>query len=192
MSGEDYIPVCRSEEKVKKHNFHFVVPRSMKERLKNLDVFEKSLNFSQTIKCILKELAPMIKVKQKWGEQQMSRYLHVSEDEEEKRDHVYAYLDEDVYRELKSIHQDLNFYSIGQIVRGFCEFFLDLADEHGKGLFEELERNFKEWERIARNFRLTLREELQHLLRIIPLLRGGKGHLTLYDSHFTPFYILRL
>ena len=191
MNREKYIPLC-GEEQVKKHNFHFIIARSIKERLKNLDVFEKSLNFSQTIRRILSELAPLIKVKHKWGEQQMSRYIYVSEDEDEKRDHVYAYLDEDVYRELKLIHQDLNFYSIGQIVRGFCEFFLDLADEFGKGLFKVLERNFKEWEVIARTLRLTLREELQHLLRIIPLLPGGKGHLTLYDSHFIPFYILRL
>jgi hypothetical protein len=190
MTGENYIPLC--EEQVKKHNFHFVIARSMKERLKKLDVFEKSLNFSQTIKRILSELAPLIKVKHKWGEQQLSRYVYVSEDEDEKRDHVYAYLDEDVYRELKLIHQDLNFYSIGQIVRGFCEFFLDLADEFGKGLFKVLARNFNEWEEISGAFRLTIREELQHMLRIIPLLRGGKGILTLYDSHFTPFYILRL
>jgi hypothetical protein len=190
MAGEEDIALCEGQKK--KHNFHFVLARSMKERLKNLDVFEKSLNFSQTINRILSELTPLIKVKHKWGEQQRSKYLYVSEDEDEKRDHVYAYLDEDVYRKLKLIHQDLNFYSIGQILRGFCEFFLDLVDEFGRGVFKVLARNFEKWKDISSAFRLTFREELQHLLRIIPLLPGGKGILTIYDSHFTPFYIRRL
>jgi hypothetical protein len=180
------------EEQEKKHNFHFVLARGMKDKLKNLDVFEKSLSFSQTIARILSELAPVIKVEHTWGEQQMSRYAFVSEDPDEVRDHVYTYIDEDVYREMKLIHQDLNSYSMAQILRGFCEFFLELVDLHGKDVFKVLAANYERWKKDAEDCRLTMREKLQHMLRIIPHILGGNGILTIYDRHFSPLYILRL
>jgi hypothetical protein len=176
----------------KKHEFHFVVPRSMRENLKKLTVFEKPTCFSKTVVKILEALRPVIKVEHKWGEQRMSKYRYVSDDPDEKRDHVHTYLDEDVYRELKLIHQDLNFYSISQIVRMFLDFFLELVKEHGKNVFSILAENYKRWEEDAKDFRLTLREAVRQLYRILPWIEGGNGNLTIYNDTFTPLYFLRL
>jgi hypothetical protein len=66
------------------------------------------------------------------------------------------------------------------------------VDLHGKDVFKVLARNYKKWKKMAKNFRLTVREELQHLLRFLPLIPGEKGLLTVYDIHFTPLYMLRL
>jgi hypothetical protein len=184
--------VYEMKDEQKKHEFHFVIPRGMRKKLKELTVFKKPLGLSGIIVEILKKLRPVVKVEHKWGEQRMSRYRYVSENKNEKRDHVHAYLDEDIYRELKLIHQNLNFYSIGQILRGFLEFFLDLVEEHGNNVFSFLARNYKRWEEDARDLRLTLREQIRQLYKILPRIEGGNGHLTVYDDTFTPFYILRL
>jgi hypothetical protein len=181
-----------AEKKRKKHKFHFVIPESMGEKIKNLDVFEEPMGFSETVAEILSELAPVIKVEHDWGEQRMSKYGYVSDDPDEPRDHVCVYLDEDVYRELKLIHHDLNFYSIAQIVRGVCEFFLELVDEVGDDVFEVLARNYERWEKDVEECRLTNREKATLLLQLIPLLPGKKGLITLYDKYFTPFYRFRL
>jgi hypothetical protein len=180
------------QDKQKKHEFHFVIRRSMRERLKKLTVFEKPLCFSAIIKKILKVLRPAIKVEHKWGVQRMSKYRYVSPDPDEERDHIHVYIDKDVYRELKLIHQDLNFYSIGQIMRMFLDLFLELVEEYGKNVFKYLKRTYKEWRDIAKNFRLTLREEVRQLNKILPMIEGGNGHLSIYDSTFTPFWIRRL
>jgi hypothetical protein len=179
-------------DKQEKHEFHFVIPRSMKKKLRELTVFEKPIGFSKTVVEILSALRPVIKVEHKWGEQRMSRYRYVSTDPDEKRDHVHAYLDEDVYREIKLIHQDLNFYSISQIVRMFLDFFLELVKEHGKDVFSILAANYKKWEEDARDLRITIREEVRQLEQIIPIIEGGRGNLTIYDDTFTPLYFLRL
>jgi hypothetical protein len=178
--------------KQKKHKFHFVIPESMREKIKNLDVFQKSMGFSKTVGEILSELAPVIRVEHDWGEQRMSKYTYVSEDPDEPRDHVCVYLDEDVYRELKMIHHDLNVYSIAQIIRGVCEFFLELVDEFGIDVFDVLARNYERWEKDAEECRLTHRQKAALLLQIIPLLPGNRGLLTMYDKHFAPFYRFRL
>jgi hypothetical protein len=180
------------QDKEKKHEFHFVIARTIREHLKNLTVFKKPMSFSGIIAEILKILRPVIKGEHKWGEQRMSKYRYVSEDKDEKRDHVHTYLDEDVYRELKLIHQDLNFYSIGQIVRGFVDFFLELVKEHGDNVFKELKKIYKRWKEQANSDRLTLREYLRHIWRLLPFIEGGNGHLSFYDNSFTPFWIIRM
>jgi hypothetical protein len=178
--------------KKKKHEFHFVIPRNMTESLKKLRVFKKTMGFSKTVTKILKVLHPVIKVEHKWGEQRMSKYRYVSEDKDEKRDHVHAYLDEKVYRELKLIHQDLNFYSIGQIVRMFLDFFLELVKEYGRNVFSVLASNYKRWKSQAKDCRRTLREEVRQLSELLPFIEGGSGHLTIYNDSFAPLYFLRL
>jgi hypothetical protein len=191
MEIQDMQTIQDMTEKQAKHEFHFLIPRSMKKKLRELTVFKKPIGFSKTVKKILSALRPAIKVEHKWGEQQMSRYRYVSDDKNEVRDHVCAYLDEDVYRELKSIHQDLNFYSIGQIIRDFLDFFLVLVEEYGDDVFSYLESTYKEWEETADLFRLTFREEMRQLRYILHRIEGGRGHLAVYDDTFTPFYIRR-
>jgi hypothetical protein len=189
MNRQEWQTIRGDQEK---HEFHFVIARSVREHLKELRVFKKSLGFSKTVEKILEVLRPVIKCEHKWGRQRMSKYWYVSDDPDEKRDHVHAYLDEDVYRELKLIHQDLNFFSIGQIVRGFLELFLELIDEYGDDVFKELKKIYKRWEVQVKDFHLTLDEYLRHLSQILPRIEGGNGHLSLYDDTFTPLMILRL
>ncbi|MBN2535004.1 MAG: hypothetical protein JXB88_19135, partial [Spirochaetales bacterium] len=101
-------------------------------------------------------------------------------------------LPEDLYRKVKLIHHDLNFFSLGQIVRFFIGVFFKLVDEYGEDILNELERMYKECEKEARENRLTLREYMRQLMIVVQYLIPGKGIITVYDHRFMPFWRLRL
>ena len=174
------------------HEFHFVIARSMKKSLKKLDIFKGFRSFSGIIVKILSLLAPIVKREHNWGKQRMSRYMYVSFNPDEKREHVHAYLPVDLYRELKLIHQDLNFFSIAQILRVFLEVFLGLVDEYGDNVLQELERMYKQWEKETNKTRLTLCQYLRQLWKIVQHIPGKNRMLNVYDNHFSPFWILQL
>ncbi|MBN2439988.1 MAG: hypothetical protein JXJ04_01540 [Spirochaetales bacterium] len=70
------------------HDFHFVMDRGMKDKLRNLGCVIKSTSLSGIIVTILKTLIPVIRKEHKWGEQRMSRYKAVCSDAEEIRDQL--------------------------------------------------------------------------------------------------------
>lgn len=174
------------------HEFHFVIAGSMEKSLKNLDIWGGFRSLSGIIVKVLSLLAPLVKREHKWGEQRMSRYMPVSGNPDEKRAHVHVYLPGNVYRWLKLMHQDLNVFSIAQLVRDFLEVFLEFVDVYGDDVVEELERLFKGWNKEGEKTRLTTREFVRQLLRIIRHLPGQDRLINVYDGQFSPFWILRL
>ncbi|MBN2536102.1 MAG: hypothetical protein JXB88_24690 [Spirochaetales bacterium] len=174
------------------HEFHFVIAQSMRIRLEELDVFKGLHKISRSVVRILLLLVPVIKREHDWGKQRDSCYKYVSPDPNENRVHAHAYLPEDLYRKLKLIHQDLNFFSMGQIVRFFIKVFFKLVDEYKEDVLKELERMYKEWEKEARGSRLTLRQYIRQLRIVVQHLRPRKRIITIYDHRFMPFWRLRL
>ena len=174
------------------HEFHFILDRSMKSDLMELELYKKTGNFSGVIVGILSLIGPVIKREHKWGEQRDSRYLPVCEDPDEVREDVHAYLPRELYRELKLMHADLNYFSIGQMVRDFLRFFLDLAKEYGDKIFDVLQKLFKCWKKENRKNHLTPRMIMRQLWRIIRHLPGQTGLINLYSSDFSPFWMFRL
>ena len=174
------------------HEFHFIITRSMKKCLKNLDIFKRALNLSGIIVKILSVLAPVLQCEHKWGEQRMSRYMPVCDNPDEIREHVHAYLPEDLYRELKLLHKDLNVFSIAQIVREFLDVFLGLVEKYGNDVFNEIEEMYRQWGKEAVKTSLTMRQYLRQLWEILQHIPEKNNVVTVYDSHFSPFWILRL
>ena len=174
------------------HVFHFVMDRGMKKDLKNPDIFKMGGSLSGVIVKIFSLLAPFIKKEHKWGEQRVSRYLPVCDDPDEIREHVQVYFPVKVYRQLKLIHQDLNVYSIAQLVRGFLRLFLDLVREFGNNVVQELKRLFKQWKEEYRNTRLTSRQIARQLLKIIQHFSGNNRLINIYDRQFSPSWIFLL
>ncbi|MBN2535436.1 MAG: hypothetical protein JXB88_21335, partial [Spirochaetales bacterium] len=174
------------------HEFHFVIAQSMRIRLEELDVFKGLHEISGIVVRILLLLVPVIKREHDWGKQRNSRYKYVSTDLVEKRVHTHAYLPEDLYRELKLIHQDLNFFSMAQIVRFFIEMFFELVNVYKEDVLKELESTYKRWRKEARENRLTLRQYIRQLMIIIQHLLPGKRIINIYNHHFMPFWRFRL
>ena len=174
------------------HEFHFVLDSGMKNDLLDLKLYKKTGNLSGVITKILSFLSPVIEREHKWGDQRNSRYLPVCSDPDEIREHVHVYLPEKMYRELKLMHQDLNFYSIAQMLRGFLRFFLDLVKEFGEKTFDELHRLFKRWNKEKEETSLTPREGLRQLWRILRHLPGKTRLINIYCKEFSPFWIFRL
>ncbi|MBN2532389.1 MAG: hypothetical protein JXB88_05830 [Spirochaetales bacterium] len=174
------------------HEFHFVIGHSMRIRMEKLDVWGNVHNISGIIVKILLLLVPVIKREHDWGKQRKSRYEYVSPDPNEKREHAHAYLPENLYRKLKLIHHDLNFFSMGQIVRFFIRVFFKLVDEYKEDVLKELERMYKEWEKEVKDGRLTLRQYMRQLRIVVQHLRPRKRIITVYDHRFMPFWRLRL
>ena len=174
------------------YEFHFVMGRDMKKNLTDLAMYKETGNLSGVIVEILSLLMPVIEKKHKWGEQRMSRYMPVTENPDEKREHVHAYFPEVIYRRLKLMHQDLNVYSIAQLVRGFLEFFLELERVYGDDVLQELERVYKKWNEEDENNRLTPRSIIRQLIKILRHLPGQNRLINIYDGHYSPFWIFRL
>jgi hypothetical protein len=192
---------------VKIHDFHFMMNRGMKGRLAGLNMWGDCKGLSGIIVTILKVLSPVVKQEHRWGEQRMSRYKAVCPDPDEVREHMHVYLPEELYRELKLLHQDLNFFSIAQMVREFLEWFLGFVDGHlhkndnrgstnveqcaGDAL-AELKSIFSQWQEDEKNSRLTLCGYMRQLFRIIRHLPGRNRLINIYNKDFSPFWIMRV
>jgi hypothetical protein len=99
---------------------------------------------------------------------------------------------EALYRELKLMHQDLNFYSIAQMVREFLEWFLGFVDKCAGDALEELKKIFSQWAKEEANTKLTLREYVRQLFRIVQHLPGKNRWVNIYNRDFSPFWIFRM
>jgi hypothetical protein len=174
------------------HDFHLVIDREMKGRLAGLNMWGNCKGLSGVIVNILKVLSPMVKQEHKWGEQRMSRYKAVCPDPDEVREHMHVYLPEELYRELKLLHQDLNFFSIAQMVREFLEWFLAFVDGCTGDALAELKAIFLQWLEDEKKSRLTLCEYMRQLFRIIRHLPGRNRLVNIYNKDFSPFWIMRM
>ena len=102
------------------------------------------------------------------------------------------YVPDELYRELKLLHQDLNFFSIAQLVREFFDFFLGLVDVYKDDVFQELEILFSRWRSEGKQTRQTSRKFLRHLWLIIQNLPGKNRLVTVYNKEYSPFWIFRI
>ena len=93
---------------------------------------------------------------------------------------------------LKLLHQDLNFFSIAQMVREFLEWFLEFVDGCAGDALAELKAIFSQWAEVEKDSRLSLCGYLRQLLRIIRHLPGKNRLVNIYNDDFSPFWIMRM
>ncbi|MBN2441634.1 MAG: hypothetical protein JXJ04_09810 [Spirochaetales bacterium] len=174
------------------HDFHFVMNKGLEDKLKSLNIFKECKSVSGMIVKILKILTPVITKEHKWGKQRMCRYKAVCNDPDEARKHFHVYVPDDMYRELKVLHQDLNFYSIAQLVREIISFFFGLVILYKNEVLEELEKIFTKWREDDDQERLTSRKFIRQLWKIIRHLPGKNRLITVYDYQYSPFWVTRI
>ncbi|MBN1699895.1 MAG: hypothetical protein JW881_20460, partial [Spirochaetales bacterium] len=149
------------------HEFHLIMTELMREKLLNLTMFGSWCSLSGVIAGILSCIDPLIIKEHIWGNQRMSRYRAVSDDPDDGRVHVHVYFTGGVYRKIKLLHADLNFYSIAQLLRWLLDVFLSMVERYGKRVIEEFEKRFKQWSREERKLQQSPRREIRQLYRII-------------------------
>jgi hypothetical protein len=140
---------------------------------------------------ILSLLSPFLERVHMLRKQRMSRYELVNSNREMKRRSVHVYLPESRYRQLKLMHQDLNFYSIAQILRMMLRLFLSLIKNYGNIVIRRLKDLLSMWKlkRVERKYKL---KSIRQLLHFIYQKSTISKFLTIYDYKFSPIDIYRL
>jgi len=105
------------------HNFHFKLEINTIEKLKKINNI-KSL--SGIIKFIIKSGYKFIEKSHYFEKEKNSCYNNINQSK-----NFHIYLQEEDYRRLKQIHQDLNYFSIAQIVRKIINRFLFYYEKYG-------------------------------------------------------------
>jgi hypothetical protein len=179
------------------HDFHFMLDQRTKEQLfSNVIMRNTKISLSNLIKRIIRDMIPIIRAEHRYGNQRVSEYKIVAENSDEVIEHVHVYFFEPVYRELKCLHHDLNFYSIAQLVRYILKVFLELVEEYGRSLWLTLRMKERQWEKEKRAIKGSTISQLRQLYWILShkaSINEGIGFIvTIYDLNFEPFWILRL
>jgi hypothetical protein len=179
------------------HDFHFILDHRTKEQLfSNVIIRNTKISLSNLIKRIIRDLIPIIRAEHQYGNQRVSKYKNVAENSDEVVEHVHVYFFEPVYRELKCLHHDLNFYSIAQLVRHIIRVFLELVEEYGKNLWLALRMKVRQWAQEKKAIKESTPRKLRQLYWILSheaSINQGIGFIiTIYDMNFEPFWILRL
>jgi hypothetical protein len=171
--------------------FHFKMDSEMKQRLQSLEMYKKTGNFSGMIVRILSLLSPHLEKEHLRGEQRSSYYELVNVDKKVGRESVHVYLSEQKYRELKLLHNDLNFYSIAQLLRLMLRVFIGVMDVYGDEGVWILMQAFKDWKvkREKQKYRYVPVRQFLHFIFQKPKI---SRFLTLYSNKFVPISIFRL
>jgi hypothetical protein len=167
------------------HEFHFITGEKMYSELNNLSG-ELNKSLSKTISFIFEKVFVLTERHHLMSEENQSMYFKVADDEEE-RLHIHAYMKHSIYRKLKQIHQDLNTYSMAQIIRRVIEVFLKGCKNYGlKRFIEKIEKITETWDEKKKIYRKEKRIFQRHL----SYFAERKSYcLTGYDTNSSTFLI---
>ena len=117
---------------------------------------------------------------------QKSKYKILDKKPKE-RFHIHCYVQEDVYQKLKTVHKDLNFYSMSQIVRLVVKYFLHGVKKYGyKGFIERLQKCKNKWNKKLEEFagkKITFRKQMRKESSKFTYFQ------TIYSTEFDPILI---
>jgi hypothetical protein len=173
------------------YKFHFKMDAEMMSNLSGLSMFKRLGNISRLIVRILTLLSPGMEEKHFKNEQMMSQYEFVSEDKDAERKNAFVYLPDRLYRQLKLMHQDLNYYSMAQVLRLVLRAFLDFVEVFGEDVESKLMAFYLQW-KAKRNSRKYEWKPVKELLHFIYQKPRISRLLTLYNNKFQPISFYRL
>jgi hypothetical protein len=183
--------VYMADDVKKVYKFHFKVDAEMMSNINGISMFKRAGNISRLIVRVLTLLSPGLEEKHLKNEQMMSRYEFVCEDKNMARKNVFVYLPDKFYRELKLMHQDLNYYSMAQLLRLVLRVFLGFAEVYGEDVESKLMAFYLQWKakRASRKYEWKPVKELLHFIYQKPRM---SRFLTLYSNKFQPISFYRL
>ena len=170
------------------YEFHFKINEKTLEKLKIL-ARKLEMSLSKTIIFIFMSMHIFIERNHLMTKEKDSKYKIIADFEEE-RYSVHSYIELEIYKKLKHIHQDLNFYSMAQILREVIERFLEGCEKYG--IFEFIKR-LKKINEIWEEKKIIHKKNKKYFVR---QLKGKKSRIpyceTVYNSNSSTKQILLL
>ena len=119
------------------HDLHFVIKRNDFEWIfKKAKELDESL--SGIVRIMIFYMMPFVDLN--WLKSK-SRESKILDKKPKERYHIHCYVSEEIYQHLKTVHKDLDFYSISQIVRLVVKYFLHGVRKYGyDGFIERLQK----------------------------------------------------
>lgn len=193
------MPVKRLSEKPVKsqeclHDFHLKMDDALFERLDEVcDLFGGTTGVSGLMSAFLDEFPVWLEGEHFFSHEHDGEYLLINPDLEVKRRSVHLYFSKVVFRRLKMVHQDLNYFSMAQIVRKLAEILIKLAEKYGTGLWDYLRSLKWCWKQKCTEWKNTrkpiYRLQLSSSSYRVPGGGADFGHQTAYDNYFSPLVI---
>lgn len=185
LDSEHYFEREFFMKKVIEHKYHFILDLDTILELEGILGLVQRDKIRILIKRILELMSVYIDQEHFEGKNRGSRYELVSKNPDVKRKELVIMIPEKVYRWLKLIQQNLNFYSIAQIVRMAIHFYLKLYREHGWLLIKIVRARLENWNDKAAEHRRNCTPYCSISLKL--LLEGVKNRLKIiYNSEYEP------
>jgi len=106
-----------------KKEFNFVINKDLNDKLKNY-CKQKNIPCSKAVNKIIKIMLPLIKKHHFFSKENNCKYKIIFAVKK-----IHSYIDKKIYRELKLVHSNLNFYSIAILVRYLLNKFFELLEK---------------------------------------------------------------
>ena len=162
------------------HDLHFVLTKKdfdwILEKAKELDE-----SLSSLVRIMIFYMMPFIDLNWLKSKSRKSRYS-VLDDKPEERFHIHCYVSEEIYQKFKTVHKDLDFYSLSQIARQVVKYFLHGVRKYVyKGFIERLQKCKNKWNKKLEKFadkKITFRKQM----------RTGDSKFTYFQTVYSTEY----
>ena len=126
------------------HDLHFIMTKNDFEW-----IFKKAKELDESISGVVRimifYMMPFVDLNWLKAKSRKSKYK-ILDKKPKDRFHVHCYVPEEVYQKFKTVHKDLDFYSMSQIVRLIVKYFLHGVKKYGyEGFIERLQKCKKKW-----------------------------------------------
>lgn len=146
------------------HRFHFLLDEDTARQLMAMGGFDDWKKVSPFIADLLQQFYWFIeKIHFSWSNRE-SRHELISPDLKDDRLHFWLPLPVGVYQRLKQVHKDLDFFSIGQVIRIVIrEFLFRRYSSSGSEYEKKLVQDQKKW-LASREALLATPEKISHMI----------------------------
>ena len=168
---------------MKSHELHFIAGEKMFNTIEKISK-EMDRSFSATIIIIYLYLIPFFEKNHLIAQEKESKIEAVGSEEEIRR-HIHCYLPQELYRKLKLFHQDMNTYSMAQIMRKMMHYFIIGYNKYGLESFIERLKNCKGiWDEMKEKFI----KDMKFFKKRITNKNSKYTFInTIYTDHYSPY-----
>ncbi|HOJ63699.1 MAG TPA: hypothetical protein PLE45_04690 [Spirochaetota bacterium] len=117
--------------------FEFVLNKSLFERIEYLKE-KKTKNLSVIVREIILLIIPVLRIKHIYEDRRYKDYKFINATEK-----IRVFLPEEIYNELKLVHDQLNSFSIATLIRELLEIYFSGIETYGEEKFMKMIQKLK-------------------------------------------------